>query len=324
MSQRKRTVIDILRESPGFVSGEVISARLGISRNAVHKHVKSLRKRGYQILGISRRGYKLEAEPVKLVVPVITEMTQGSMFGRSFRYYDEIESTNAEAKELARAGAPEGTVVIAECQSAGRGRLGRRWTSPAGKGLLFSVILRPTLPMSRAHMLTIVAAVAAACGIESQTDAAVRIKWPNDLFVGDRKAGGILLEVAGEQDVVEWVIVGIGINVNTEYAELPVDLRRSAISLKMATGDPVDRSELLARVLLALETAYKQAQKHGFDRALSEFRQRDYLLKRSVSVQTREGSVIGEATGIDNQGALLVQLPHRHVRRFHSGDVTLH
>jgi BirA family biotin operon repressor/biotin-[acetyl-CoA-carboxylase] ligase len=324
MSQRKRTVIDILRESPGFVSGEVISARLGISRNAVHKHVKSLRKRGYQILGISRRGYKLEAEPVKLVVPVITEMTQGSMFGRSFRYYDEIESTNVEAKELAMAGAPEGTVVIAELQLAGRGRLGRRWTSPAGKGLLFSVILRPTLPMSRAHMLTIVAAVAAARGIEAQTDASVRIKWPNDLFVGDRKAGGILLEVAGEQDVVEWVIVGIGINVNTEYAELPVDLRRTAVSLKMATGEPVDRSELLARILLALETAYKEAQKHGFDRALSEFRQRDYLLKRSVSVQTREGPVIGEATGIDNQGALLVQLPHRHIRRFHSGDVTLH
>jgi BirA family biotin operon repressor/biotin-[acetyl-CoA-carboxylase] ligase len=324
MSQRKRTVIDILRESPGFVSGEVISARLGISRNAVHKHVKSLRKRGYQILGISRRGYKLEAEPVKLVVPVITEMTQGSMFGRSFRYYDEIESTNVEAKELAMAGAPEGTVVIAELQSAGRGRLGRRWTSPAGKGLLFSVILRPTLPMSRAHMLTIVAAVAAARGIETQTDASVRIKWPNDLFIGDRKAGGILLEVAGEQDVVEWVIVGIGINVNTEYTELPVDLRRSATSLKMATGEAVDRSELLARILLSLETTYKEAQKHGFDRALSEFRQRDYLLKRSVSVQTREGSVIGEATGIDNQGALLVQLPHRHVRRFHSGDVTLH
>jgi BirA family biotin operon repressor/biotin-[acetyl-CoA-carboxylase] ligase len=324
MSQRKRTVIDILRENPGFVSGEVISARLGISRNAVHKHVKSLRTRGYQILGISRRGYKLEAEPVKLVVPVITEMTQGSMFGRSFRYYDEIESTNVEAKELATAGAPEGTVVIAELQRAGRGRLGRRWTSPAGKGLLFSVILRPTLPMSRAHMLTIVAAIAAARGIESQTEASVRIKWPNDLFIGDRKAGGILLEVAGEQDVVEWVIVGIGINVNTEYAELPVDLRRTAVSLKMATGDPVDRSELLARILLALEATYKEAQKHGFDRALSEFRQRDYLLKRSVAVQTREGSVIGEATGIDNQGALLVQLPHRHVRRFHSGDVTLH
>jgi len=323
MSQRKRTVIDILRENPGFVSGEVISARLGISRNAVHKHVKSLRKRGYQILGISRRGYKLEAEPVKLVVPVITEMTRGSMFGQSFRYYDEIESTNVEAKELARAGAPEGTVVIAECQRAGRGRLGRRWTSPAGKGLLFSVILRPTLPMSRAHMLTIVSAVAAARGIESQTEAAVRIKWPNDLFIGDLKAGGILLEVAGEQDVVEWVIVGIGINVNTEYAELPVALRRTATSLKMSTGDAVDRSELLARVLLSLETAYQEALAHGFERALSEFRQRDYLLKRSVTVQTREGSVIGEATGIDNQGALLVQLPHRHVRRFHSGDVTL-
>jgi BirA family transcriptional regulator, biotin operon repressor / biotin---[acetyl-CoA-carboxylase] ligase len=324
MSQRKKTVIDILRENPGFVSGEVISERLGISRNAVHKHVNSLRKRGYRILGISRRGYKLEEEPSKLVLPVITEMTRDSIFGRSFRYYDEIDSTNVEAKELAMSGAPEGTVVIAECQRAGRGRLGRRWTSPAGKGLLFSVILRPSLPMSQAHMLTIVAAVATARGIEGQTDAQVRIKWPNDLFLGDRKAGGILMEVAGEQDVVEWVIVGIGLNVNTEYTELPVALRRSAVSLKMATGKAVDRSELLGRILLSLETAYGEAQKYGFDRALSEFRQRDYLLKRSVSVQTREGAVIGEATGIDNQGALLVQLPHRHVRRFHAGDVTLH
>jgi BirA family biotin operon repressor/biotin-[acetyl-CoA-carboxylase] ligase len=324
MSQRKRTVIDILRESPGFVSGEAISESLGISRNAVHKHVKSLRQRGYRILGISRRGYKLEEEPEKLVLPVITEMTQRSLFGRAFRYYDEIESTNIEAKDLAMNGAPEGTVVIAESQRSGRGRLGRRWTSPAGKGLLFSVVLRPELSMNQAHMLTVLSAVAAAQAMEAQAGEHVQIKWPNDLIVGDRKCGGILLEVAGEQDVVEWVIIGIGINVNTEYSELPVELRRSAISLRMATGRPIDRSELLARVLLSLETSYRDAISHGFGRALTEFRQRDYLLKRSVSVQTREGPVIGEATGIDNQGALLVQLPHRHIRRFHSGDVTLH
>lgn len=324
MSQRKRTVIDILRASPGYVSGERISATLGISRNAVHKHVKALRARGYTIVGVSRRGYKLEEEPSRLVMPVITEMTRHSLLGRSFRYYDEIESTNLEAKSLAVDGAPEGTVVIAETQTAGRGRLGRRWLSPAGKGLLFSVVLRPAIPMADAHLLTLVAAVATAEAVEDQAGLDVSIKWPNDLFLGDRKVGGILLEVSGEQDEVDWIVVGIGINVNTEYAELPVPLRRSAVSLKMAGGAAVDRSELLARILLALEAHYVAAVREGFDRALSGFRSRDYLRARTVSVCTREGSIVGEATGIDDRGALLVELPHRHVRRFHAGDVSLH
>jgi BirA family biotin operon repressor/biotin-[acetyl-CoA-carboxylase] ligase len=323
MSQRKKTVIDLLRASEDFVSGEAMSSQLGISRNAVHKHVKSLRRRGYRILGVSRRGYRLEQEPCRISMAHVTDRTSGSAFGRSYRYFDEIESTNVEAKSLANCGAPEGTVVIAEAQTAGRGRLGRRWTSPAGKGLLFSALLRPDLPMSDAHLLTVVAACAAAEAIESLAELAVAIKWPNDLFVGDRKVGGILLEVAGEQDEVDWVVVGMGINVNTEYSELPVALRKTATSLKMATGDPLDRSELLARLLLALDAHYRHALSDGFERAVSEFRSRDYLLHRSVSVQTRDGAVVGEAAGIDERGALLVQLPHRSMRSFRSGDVTL-
>jgi BirA family transcriptional regulator, biotin operon repressor / biotin---[acetyl-CoA-carboxylase] ligase len=324
MSQRKKTVIDLLRDGPDFVSGQAISAKLGISRNAVHKHVNSLRKRGYRILGISRRGYRLEEEPCRLSMAHVTDLTEKSAFGHSFRYYDEIESTNAEAKSLANSGAPAGTVVIAECQTAGRGRLGRRWTSPAGKGLLFSVLLRPSLPMNEVHLLTLVAAAATAEGIESQVDAQVGIKWPNDLLIGGKKVGGILMEVAGEQDEVEWVVVGIGVNVNTEYSELPVSLRRTATSLKMVSGQVVDRSDLLAGLLLSLEKHYDHAAANGFERALSMFRERDYLLNKSVSVQTREGAVVGAASGIDERGALLVELPRRRIRRFHSGDVSLH
>ena len=323
MSQRKQTVIDLLRGSQDFVSGEAMSAQLGISRNAVHKHVKSLRRRGYHILGVSRRGYRLEEEPSRLSMGHVTDRTTGSAFGRSYRYYDEIESTNVEAKALANQGAPEGTVVIAEAQTAGRGRLGRRWTSPAGKGLLFSALLRPALPMSEAHLLTLVAACAAAEAIESLAGAPLSIKWPNDLFIGDRKVGGILLEVAGEQDEVDWIVVGIGVNVNTEYSELPVALRRTATSLKMATGEPVDRSELLARVLLTLDSHYARGLADGFESAISGFRSRDYLLNRTVSVQTRDGAVVGQASGIDERGALLVELPQRRMRTFHSGDVTL-
>ena len=324
MSQRKKTVIDILRDSNDFVSGEAISDVLGISRNAVHKHVKSLRKRGYRILGVSRRGYRLEDEPARLSMGHVAQRTENTMFGHSFRYHDEIESTNLEAKTLALKGAPEGTVVVAEAQTAGRGRLGRRWTSPAGKGLLFSVILRPTLPMSEAHLLTIVAATAAAEAVEKHVPARVAIKWPNDLFIADRKVGGILMEVAGEQDEVDWVVLGIGLNVNTEFSELPVALRRTATSLKIAGGETVDRSDVLATLLLSLESHYHTAIRSGFDKALTAFRERDYLLARTISVETRQGPVIGAAAGIDDRGALLVELPHRRVRSFHSGDVTLH
>ncbi len=324
MSERKKTVIEILRENADFVSGEAISETLGVSRNAVHKHINSLRKRGYRILGISRRGYKLEQEPSTLSMNVVAELTRDSALGHSFRHYDEIESTNVEAKALALGGAPEGTVVVAECQSAGRGRLGRRWTSPTGKGLLFSVILRPHLAMSDAHLLTLVTATAAAEAIEARGDVVVSIKWPNDLFIGDKKVGGILMEVAGEQDEVDWVVVGIGVNVNTEFVELPVPLRRTATSLKMAGGQLVDRSNLLATMLLTLESHYTRAVTEGFAGTLATFRARDYLLKRSVSVETREGPVVGTAAGVDDRGALLVELPERRVCRFHSGDVTLH
>ena len=323
MSQRKKTVIDILRDSDDFVSGEAISDVLGISRNAVHKHVKSLRKRGYRIVGVSRRGYRLEDEPERLSMGHVTQRTENTMFGHSFRYHDEIESTNLEAKTLAQKGAPEGTVVVAEAQTAGRGRLGRRWTSPAGKGLLFSVILRPSMPMSEAHLLTIVAATAAAEAIERQVPARIAIKWPNDLFIGDRKAGGILMEISGEQDEVDWVVLGIGLNVNTEFSELPVALRRTATSLRMAGGESVDRSEMLAGLLLSLQAHYTAALRGGFERALTAFRERDYLLARTISVETRQGAVVGAAAGIDDRGALLVELPHRRIRSFHSGDVTL-
>jgi len=323
MSERKRTVLDLLRENPGFVSGEAISNTLGISRNAVHKHVNSLRKRGYRIVGISRRGYRLEQEPSALAMTKVVELTERCALGHFFRHYDEIGSTNVEAKNLAIEGAPEGTVVVAECQTAGRGRLGRQWTSPTGKGLLFSVVLRPSLAMGDAHMLTLVAAVATAEALEQTPGIEALVKWPNDLFIGDKKVGGILMEVAGQQDEVDWVVLGIGINVNTEFVELPVALRRTATSLLMEAGHAVDRSSLLASLLLSIERRYTEALAGGFESVVSNFRQRDYLTSKTVNIETRDGRVSGTATGIDERGALLVELPHHHIKRVHSGDVTL-
>lgn len=323
MSERKKTILDILRSAQDFVSGEAISRELGISRNAVHKHIQSLRRRGYRIIGVSRRGYRLEEEPSRLSMGVVTERTAGTVFSHTFRHYDELGSTNDEARRLAGKGVPEGVVVVTECQTAGRGRLGRRWVSPASKGLLFSVVLRPDMPLSDAHMLTIVAGVAAAEALEKLVEKRVAIKWPNDLILDDRKVGGILMEVAGEQDLVEWVVLGIGLNVNTEYREFPVQIRKTATSMMMATERCYDRSEVLGDLLASISAHYTYALRNGFDRCLSGFRERDYLYRRTITVETRQGPVVGTAAGIDDRGALLVELGQRRIRSFYAGDVTL-
>ena len=183
----------------------------------------------------------------------------------------------------------------------------------------------PPLAMSDAYLLTLVAAAAAAEGIEAAGGVRVQIKWPNDLFIDDRKAGGILMEVAGEQDEVEWVVVGIGLNVNTEYSELPVALRRTATSLKMATGHAVDRSELLARVLLGLETQLRRGRREGLRECPAGVpRPRLPAAAKRQRADSRRARSSDEATGIDERGALLVELAQRQIRRFHSGDVTLH
>ena len=258
MSQRKKTVIDILRDSHDFVSGEAISDVLGISRNAVHKHVKSLRKRGYRIVGVSRRGYRLEDEPARLSMGHVTQRTENTMFGHSFRYHDEIESTNLEAKSLAMKGAPEGTVVVAEAQTAGRGRLGRRWTSPAGKGLLFSVDPAPVAADERGAPADDRGRDRGRRGDrEARRRRASPSSGPTTSSSATARSAGILMEVSGEQDEVDWVVLGIGLNVNTEFSELPVALRRTATSLKMVGGETVDRSDVLATLLLSLEAHYQ-------------------------------------------------------------------
>jgi BirA family biotin operon repressor/biotin-[acetyl-CoA-carboxylase] ligase len=322
MSNQTDTLLDLLRIRHEFVSGEAMSTALGISRNAVHKQINALRRQGYQITGGTRRGSPLDEEPSRLSRERVADLLQGHAF--AVEHHDEIGSTNRRAKELALAGAPQGTVVIAERQTEGRGRLGREWISPAGRGVLLSVILRPRMAMSDVHLLTLVTAVAAAAAVEAQTGLAVQIKWPNDLFVAGRKVAGILLEVAGEHDEVDWVVLGLGINATTTLEELPAELSETATSLSLAGGAPVDREALLAAVLLEVEESCAEAVAQGFSATLAAFRERDRLANQTVSIETREGPVVGVAAGIDDRGALLVRLPHGAVRRFHSGDVTLH
>ena len=325
MSQRKKTVIDILRDSHDFVSGEAISDVLGVSRNAVHKHVKSLRKRGYRIVGVSRRGYRLEDEPARLSMGHVTQRTEHTMFGHSFRYHDEIESTNLEAKTLALKGAPEGTVVVAEAQSAGRGRLGRRWTSPAGKGLLFSVDPPPVAadePGAPAHHRR------RRRGCRSRS----RSTWP----LASRSSGPTTSSSATERSGASswrwparrtrstgWFSAWVSTSTpSSASCRSPCDGRPRPSRWSAASRSTA--ATCSPRCSSAWRRSTRAALRGGFESALTAFRERDYLLARTISVETRQGPVVGAAAGIDDRGALLVELPHRRVRSFHSGDVTLH
>src|SRR5919198_2054958 len=235
-----------------FVSGEAISDKLGLSRAAVWKHVEALRAQGYRIDAVPARGYRLAGIPDRLGALELRPLLNTHDLGQVVHWHDEVGSTNDLAKALADDGAAHGEVVVAEAQSAGRGRRGRSWPSPPGRNLYLSAVLRPDLPPARAPELTLVASVAL-CQAVRQADVAASIKWPNDLLVGGRKLGGILLEMAAEPDQIQWVVLGIGVNVNGRPEDFPEEVRPIATSMAIERGRPVPRALFAGAALTAIE-----------------------------------------------------------------------
>src|SRR5690606_19755638 len=226
------------------VSGEDLAARLGVSRTMVWKQIKTLRELGYKITAHPRRGYHLVARPDKLYPWEVVNGLSTQLIGRTIEYYDELPSTNQRAKELLPA-VDEGAVILAEMQTAGRGRLGRSWFSPPGTGIWLSIILRPPFSPIELPKLNLLAVVALSRAVKAVLDIRPLVKWPNDLYYQDRKLAGILTEVTGELGRLEHVIMGVGINVNQRSNDFPLELRTKAGSLRMATGCFVDRKDLL-------------------------------------------------------------------------------
>lgn len=241
--------------------------------------------------------------------------------GRSLEYWPEIESTNARARHLAKAGAPEGTVVITDYQTAGRGRLGRQWVAPAGSSLLMSLVFRPEVAPAQVQRLTMICGLAAVDAIESETGLKVGLKWPNDIVFGGAKAGGILTEIGLRGDRVDYAVVGIGLNVNLDPAQLPRDLLMKATSLAYVLGKSVPRLPLLWALLQTVETRYLALQwghsPHG------EWAERLVTLGRAVTVALGDGVIQGVAEGVDADGALLVRSADGRLRTILAGDVTL-
>jgi len=317
------TILRLFREAGrGFVSGELISRELQVSRTAVWKHINGLREAGYIVEAIPSRGYHLLSSPDILSVDEVRERLSTTRIGRQLVCLPETASTNADAFHLAEAGAEEGTVVIADAQSGGKGRRGRVWSSPAGVNLYCSVVLRPAIMPHEAPQLTFLSAVAVARAIEGSTALKPEIKWPNDVLIEGRKVAGLLNEMSAETDGINFVILGIGVNLNMTRAQFPTDLRTPATSLLQEQGFPVSRVQFAATMLAELDRLYADFLQHGFGPVREEWQQRCSASGRVVVVsEAGLETVRGMFYGIDGDGALLLRAPDGMVERILSGDV---
>lgn len=307
---------------PAFISGEEIAKELGFSRTAVWNHIDTLRQLGYEFEASPRLGYRLLKVPDRLFPDDIQAGLVTKFIGRKIYYYDVTESTNNVADQLARDGAPEGTLVLAEYQTKGRGRMEREWFSPKGRNILMSVVLRPRMDPGFVSLITVMSSVAVARAIRS-VGLDAQIKWPNDVYIEGRKVSGILTEMKCEQDRIKHLVLGIGINVNMLKSEIPLSLHGEASSLSILKGAPIDRKELLKTLLCELEMAYDMVKDDRCERVLGEWSRLSFIVGKWVEVSLGAKKIEGVALGTDSKGALLLKLENGFVEAVLSGDVHL-
>lgn len=298
-------ILELLRRQEGFLSGEDIGRELSITRAAVWKGIKKLREEGYEIEAVTNRGYRLTNPETMYNKRELEQGLKTKTMGQSIYFYEETDTTNNRARELALEGAPEGTLVVAEKQTAGRGRRGKVWESPLGTGIWMSLVLRPQIMPAEASVLTLLCGLATAEAIEVETGLSVGIKWPNDILINGKKAVGILTEMDCEMSQVHFVIPGIGINVNT--TSFPPEIADIATSLYLECGKTVSRRRLVHKVLERLEEHYETFLRTGsFTAMLEDYRKHCITLGKEVHVLGRE-PFFAEALDITPEGELLVR-----------------
>ncbi|XEC92715.1 biotin--[acetyl-CoA-carboxylase] ligase [Paenibacillus tarimensis] len=306
-----------------FVSGEAISKQLNVSRTAVWKQIRKLESEGYKFEASRRLGYRLTSRPDKLSMTALAARLSGRRLASSIKLYEAVDSTNNIAHRLAENGAQEGTLVLAEQQLSGRGRLGRRWVSPPYKGVWMSLVLRPDIPMPYTPQLTLLTAVALCRSLRQLTALDIGIKWPNDLLIDRKKISGILLESAAEEDRLRYVIAGIGISVNLEASDYPPDVLEKAVSLKMAAGREIDRTEVIALFLEELERLYDLYRTEGFAPIRTLWEALSVSLHRTAALITPQGELRGVPVGLADNGALLVREEDGTIRPIFSAEMGL-
>ena len=318
----RNEILDYFRKADGnFVSGQQISKDLHVSRTAIWKHINVLKERGYIFESSTRKGYRLIYAPNLLTPLEIDSALHTETFGRHVVYLESTQSTNEEAKKIAREGAEEGTIVVAEEQITGHGRLARGFYSPFAKGIWFSLILRPKFFPMEASKCTLLAAVGVCRGIRRMGLADAGIKWTNDILVHGKKLVGILTLMSASMEKIDYIIMGIGINTGIKKNEFPEDFREGATSF-LNEGINVSRKDLLAAILGELEKEYSIAQDEGFDKVLDDWRALSVTLGQEVRVIFGDDSYTGKAVDIDRDGCLLVNTGSE-VKRVIAGDVSI-
>jgi BirA family biotin operon repressor/biotin-[acetyl-CoA-carboxylase] ligase len=317
-------ILSALRKNPIGISGTELAEQLRISRAAIWSRIEELRKLGYDIEAYPHRGYRLVDEPDALLADdLLARLGKTKIIGRDIQVFEQTSSTNDVVEKLARDGVREGAVVFAESQTRGRGRLGRKWISPARKGLWFSILLRPNLRPQETTQLTVASATALRRAIVSETRLQPEIKWPNDILINGKKVAGILTEMSAELDRVRHVIPGIGVDVNQDTSEFPPELRKIATSLKIEAGESFSRPALAVAILQELDEEYTRICAGKFSEISDEWEEHCGTIGKDVTVRIGDRVIQGRAESLDDEGALVLRTEHGRLQRITGGDVTI-
>jgi BirA family biotin operon repressor/biotin-[acetyl-CoA-carboxylase] ligase len=320
--RRIAALVTLLAENATIVvSGARVAREIGVSRSAVWTWVERLRELGVRVKGHPRTGYFLEKVPDILTPDMLRQRLKGSLFGKRIHHFFKVDSTNRVALELAHAGEPEGAMVLAEEQTAGRGRAGRAWHSERAVGIYVTLVLRPKLAPVQAPLLTMMAGLSAYTAIQTHSGLVVDLKWPNDLLIRGKKVGGILTEMHAEPGQVLFVIVGIGLNVNQE--KFPSELGSVATSLRIESGRPQSRLELLVRLLREFENDYNRFLSEGSGAVIERFMKlSSYAQGKRVRVSNGKDAFAGVTAGLGPEGLLQVRRDSGQVTTVIAGDVS--
>jgi BirA family biotin operon repressor/biotin-[acetyl-CoA-carboxylase] ligase len=295
-----------------WVSGEEMAKRLAISRAAVWKQVQTLRQRGYEISSSTGKGYRLTKKIDLLDADRISCSLKTRWLGKDIRIYDAVSSTNAAA--LAEVSSyPNGTVILAETQTEGRGRLSRAWASPPG-GIWMSIVLKPVMPLNHVYQINMAVSVALCRALSSLLGLNAGIKWPNDLLIRELKICGILMEVGAQVDRLDYAVVGLGLNANNDLSQFPAQWRSASLAVEL--GYDIDRCDLICKILEEIEVAIENM---GSIEILQEWRSRSLTLNRQVCITSAAGDLVGQAVDLAEDGALILQIGYEQ-KRILAGD----
>lgn len=315
----RNQILKVLYKKKGqYIPDEDIESKIGVSKTEISDEIEVLREEGYNI-DSSKSGYRLTGAPNLLLPYEIKKNLQSKYMGKNIHFFKEVDSTNDVARELADEGTAEGTIVIAESQRSGKGSRGKKWISPSG-GVWMTIILRPDIEPTKAPQLTLVTGVAVAETLNQECNLDVGIKWPNDILIGDKKVCGILTEVKADRGKVDYVLVGIGIDLNVDLTIFPPELRGATTSLKAELDREIKGAELVQKFLQNFEVYYDEFKEGKFRDILNEWRRLSKTIGNYVEVHKKGGVSYGEAVGVNKDGKLILEMEDGTLRKIISGE----